>query len=138
MAILDLDHLKRKIDAGADLAITQFFFDAEVFLRFRERAVKAGIGVPLVPGILPIVDFKALLRFSKRCGAKVPTWLLHQFGGLDPSLQPLVAAGQVSDLCTRLRGEGVERFHFYTLNQAPLTLAACRRLGIRPPIRKAA
>ncbi len=137
----DLANLKRKIDAGASLAITQYFFDAEVFLRFRDRAAKAGITVPIVPGIMPVADFEGLLRFSRRCGASVPNWLAQQFEGLedDPELRALVAAGAVSDLCTRLRDEGVQQFHFYTMNRAQLTLAACRRLGLRPKLsRKAA
>ncbi len=136
----DLANLKRKVDAGASLAITQYFFDAEVFLRFRDRARKAGITVPIVPGIMPVNDFGSLLRFSRRCGASVPNWLAQQFEGLeeDPELRALVAAGAVSDLCTRLKNEGVRQFHFYTMNRAQLTLAACRRLGLRPNLRKAA
>lgn len=136
----DLENLKRKLDAGASLAITQYFFDAELFLRFRDRAAAAGIAQPIVPGIMPVADFASLVRFSRRCGASVPAWLAHQFEGLegDPELQALVAASAVSDLCCRLAEEGVAQFHFYTLNRAQLTLAACRQLGIRPLLRKAA
>ncbi len=136
----DLDNLKRKFDAGADFAISQYFFDAEIFLRFRERALAAGITQPILPGIMPIANFESVVRFSQRCGASVPNWLAEQFDGLesDPEMQALIAASATSDLCARLAQEGVGHFHFYTMNQAQQTLAACRRLGIRPNQRKAA
>jgi methylenetetrahydrofolate reductase (NADPH) len=130
----DLDNLKRKIDAGGGTAITQFFFDAELFLRFRDRVRKAGITAPLVPGILPITNFARAVDFAKRCGASVPAWLAELFQGLDddPEQRQLVAAATACDLCQRLAAEGVERFHFYTLNRPQLTAAICRRLGLKP------
>ena len=130
----DLDNLKRKIDAGGGTAITQFFFDAELFLRFRDRVRKEGITAPLVPGILPITNFARAVDFAKRCGASVPGWLAELFQGLDddPEQRQLVAAATACDLCQRLAAEGVERFHFYTLNRPQLTAAICRRLGLKP------
>ncbi len=136
----DLDNLKRKFDAGADRALTQYFFDAELYLRFRDRAARAGITAPLVPGILPITDFAKVRAFSKRCGATVPAWLAKRFEGLDqdPETRALVAATTASELCQRLIAEGVTAFHFYTMNRAPLGLAVCRMLGLRPTLREAA
>ena len=136
----DLDNLKRKFDAGADRALTQYFFDAETFLRFRDRARRAGIAGPLVPGILPIADFTRISAFSARCGASIPAWLAARFEGLDadPETRALVAATTASELCQRLIAEGVTGFHFYTLNQAPLSLAVCRMLGLRPLLQEAA
>jgi methylenetetrahydrofolate reductase (NADPH) len=130
----DLDNLKRKIDAGGSTAITQFFFDADLFLRFRDRVRKEGITAPLVPGILPITNFARAVEFAKRCGASVPNWLAELFHGLDddPEQRNLVAAATACDLCERLAAEGVERFHFYTLNRPQLTAAICRRLGLKP------
>ena len=136
----DLDNLKRKLDAGASRAITQYFFDAELFLRFRDRAKAAGITQPLVPGILPIHSFAQLESFSARCGASVPTWLKKRFYQLDqdPELRALVAASTAAELCRRLETEGVKHFHFYTLNRPALTLAACRTLGFTPVLQEAA
>jgi methylenetetrahydrofolate reductase (NADPH) len=134
-AAFDLDNLKAKIDAGAERAITQFFFDSDVFLRFRDRCVAAGIHATLVPGILPITRFPHMLRFAARCGASVPEWLRHRFEGLedDPDTRRMIAAafaiGQVETLCR----EGVDEFHFYTLNRADLTYAICHALGVRIP-----
>jgi len=130
----DLDNLKRKIDAGGSTAITQFFFAAEVFLRFRDRVRAAGIKAPLVPGILPITNFARAVEFAGRCGASVPAWLADLFQGLDadPEQRNLVAAATACDLCEKLAEEGVERFHFYTLNRPQLTAAICRRLGLKP------
>ncbi|MCW5771587.1 MAG: methylenetetrahydrofolate reductase [NAD(P)H] [Rhodospirillaceae bacterium] len=135
----DLDNLKRKIDAGASTAITQFFFEAETFLRFRDRAAAAGIRAPLVPGILPITNFARAVDFAQRCGASVPAALATLFEGLDddPEQRQLVAAATASGLCERLAAEGVDRFHFYTLNRPQLTAAICRRLGLKP-LREAA
>jgi len=130
----DLDNLKAKLDAGADRAITQFFFDPALFLRFRERCAAAGIRAPLVPGILPITRFPQMLRFAERAGASVPAWLRRRFDGLedDTDTRRLIAAAfaisQVETLCR----EGVEEFHFYTLNRAELTYAICHALGLRP------
>ena len=130
----DLDNLKRKIDAGATRAITQFFFEPEVYLRFLERARAAGIGVPIVPGILPVTNFPRLLQFSANCGASVPGWMGELFDGLDddPETTKLVAATLAADQCRRLHAEGVSQFHFYTVNRADLTFAICHILGVRP------
>jgi methylenetetrahydrofolate reductase (NADPH) len=130
----DLENLRRKLDAGGTTAITQFFFDADLFLRFRDRVRKAGITAPLVPGILPITNFARAVDFAKRCGASVPPWLAELFQDLDddPEQRNLVAAATACDLCEKLAGEGVERFHFYTLNRPQLTAAICRRLGLKP------
>ena len=136
----DLDNLKRKLDAGANCAITQFFFEPATFLRFRDRVRAAGIGVPIVPGILPITNFSRAVRFSRSCGATVPEWLAELYSGLDddPETRSMVAAAQATELCQRLQAEGVEAFHFYTLNRPALTAAICRRLGVRSPLDKAA
>ena len=130
----DIAHLKAKCDAGASRVITQFFFDAEVFLRYRDRCVAAGIGVPIVPGILPVTRFPQLARFAGRCGASVPGWLSARFQGLDndPETRQMISAAVAIDLVTRLRSEGVEHFHFYTLNRAELSYAICHALEIRP------
>lgn len=132
----DLDALKRKIDAGASRAITQFFFDVDVFRRFRDRAAAAGITVPLVPGILPVVNFTTVKRFAGMCNAHVPAWMHDLFGGLEDdaetrkSMAGLVAAEQARTLAA----DGVEEMHFYTLNRADLTLAVCHALGIRAAV----
>jgi methylenetetrahydrofolate reductase (NADPH) len=138
--VSDLDNLKRKFDAGADRALTQYFFDAETFLRFRDRARRAGIAAPLVPGILPITDYGKISAFSARCGTSIPAWLAARFEGLDsdPETRALVAATTASELCQRLIAEGITAFHFYTLNKAPLSLAVCRMLGLRPALQEAA
>lgn len=130
----DLENLKHKQDAGAARGITQFFFDVEVFLRFRDAAVKAGVTMPLVPGILPVTNFRQVQRFAARCGASVPASLAHHFEGLDddPETRKLVAAHVAGEQCRRLQAEGVHEFHFYTLNRAELTRAICHLLGIRP------
>ena len=132
--IADLDNLKRKLDAGASRAITQFFFDADVFLRFRDRAVAAGISAPIVPGILPISNFGSLLRFANACGANVPDWLHGKFEGLDedPETRQMISASIAIELVEKLQRHGVDEFHFYTLNRAELTYAICFALGIRP------
>lgn len=139
-AAADIEHLKRKLDAGADRAISQFFFEIEDFLRFRDRAAKAGITRPLVPGVVPVHDFAKVKSFATRCGAGVPDWLGERFAGLeqDPETRGQVGAVIAADLCRALLAEGVEDIHFYTLNRAPMTLAICRLLGIRPEIREAA
>jgi methylenetetrahydrofolate reductase (NADPH) len=132
--IADLDNLKRKLDAGANRAITQFFFDADSYLRFRDLATTAGIAAPIVPGILPISNFSSLLRFSDACGASVPKWLHERFEGLDddPETRQMISASVAIDLVEKLQREGVNEFHFYTLNRAELTYAICYALGIRP------
>jgi methylenetetrahydrofolate reductase (NADPH) len=132
----DLENLKRKIDAGAGRAITQFFFDTDVFLRYRDRCAGAGIRANLVPGILPITRFPQLLRFAARCGATVPAWLRQRFDGLedDPETRSLIAANVAIEQVQRLREHGVQEFHFYTLNRAELTYAICHALGLRPRV----
>lgn len=130
----DMDNLKRKLDAGADRAITQFFFDADVYLRFVERARAAGITAPIVPGIMPVTNFAGICRFSERCGTTVPAWMHDLFAGLDdaPEIRELVAATVAAEQCKRLVEHGVRDFHFYTMNKANLTAATCRILGIQP------
>jgi methylenetetrahydrofolate reductase (NADPH) len=129
----DLDNLKRKIDAGASRAITQFYFDAATYLRFRDRASDAGITVPIIPGILPVTNFKQVTKFSAMCGASVPDWMADLFTGLDgdPGTRQLVAATVTAEHCRVLQSEGVDKIHFYTLNRADLTYAICHILGIR-------
>jgi methylenetetrahydrofolate reductase (NADPH) len=129
----DLAHLKSKLDAGATRAITQFFFDTDAYLRFRDRCVAAGITASLVPGILPITRFPQMLRFAARCGASVPTWLAERFAGLDEDAdtRKLIAAAFAIGQVEALSREGVEEFHFYTLNRADLTYAICHALGVR-------
>jgi methylenetetrahydrofolate reductase (NADH) len=126
--------LKRKVDAGATRAMTQFFFDTDIFLRYRDRCAAAGIRAAIVPGILPITRFPQLLRFAERCGASVPAWLRERFDGLedDPETRRLIAANVAIEQVQRLREHGVEEFHFYTLNRAELTYAICHALGLRP------
>jgi methylenetetrahydrofolate reductase (NADPH) len=135
-ADFDLDNLKRKIDAGASRAITQFFFDTEVYLRFVDRARKAGIAVPIVPGILPVTNVAQMRRFASLCGAAVPPWMGALFEGLDddPDTRRLVAASVAIEQCRLLRAEGAEEFHFYTLNRAELTVAICHMLGLRATV----
>jgi methylenetetrahydrofolate reductase (NADPH) len=130
----DLENLKRKVDAGATRAMTQFFFDTDIFLRYRDRCAAAGIRAAIVPGILPITRFPQLLRFAERCGASVPAWLCERFDGLedDPETRRLIAANVAIEQVQRLREHGVEEFHFYTLNRAELTYAICHALGLRP------
>lgn len=130
----DIDNLKRKIDAGSTQAITQYFFNAEDFLKFRDRITAAGIDVPVIPGILPVTNFAKVVEFSKRCGASVPDWMASLFDGLDddPDTRKMVAVSVAVDQCRALQAEGVDQFHFYTLNRAELTYAICWRLGLRP------
>jgi methylenetetrahydrofolate reductase (NADPH) len=130
----DFEYFRRKVDAGATRAITQFFFDCDDYLRFRDRCAAAGIGISIVPGILPITRFPQVQRFAARCGAKVPGWLAERFAGLDddPDTRRLIAANVAIEQVSRLRRHGVEEFHFYTLNRAELTYAICHALGLRP------
>jgi methylenetetrahydrofolate reductase (NADPH) len=130
----DLENLQRKIDAGARRAITQFFFDTDLFLRYRDRCAARGISAPIVPGILPITRFPQLLRFAGRCGASIPDWLRRRFEGLDddPETRRMIAAHVAIEQVQQLRRHGVEEFHFYTLNRAELTYAICHALGLRP------
>lgn len=132
-ALFDLDNLKRKLDAGASRAITQFFFDIDVFLRFRDLAAAAGIESAIVPGILPITRFPQLERFAERCGASVPGWLHERFAGLesDAETRQMIAASVAIEQVHRLQKEGLQEFHFYTLNRSELTYAICHALGVR-------
>ncbi|HQR23479.1 MAG TPA: methylenetetrahydrofolate reductase [Steroidobacteraceae bacterium] len=133
-AEFDLDRLAAKVDAGARRAITQFFFDTDAFLRFRDRCAARRIEAELVPGILPITRFPQMLRFAERCGASVPGWLRQRFDGLDddPETRRMIAASVAIEQVHRLRQHGVQEFHFYTLNRAELTYAICHALGVRP------
>jgi len=130
----DIELLKRKVDAGATRAITQFVFDTEKHVRFLELVRKAGITVPLIPGIMPTTNFKGVRRMAERCGASVPQWLADYYAGLDEDLETrkLIAAQVAAEQVNRLRAYGFDRFHFYTLNQADLTFAICRVLGLHP------
>lgn len=130
----DIEYLKKKVDAGADRVMTQFFIEPECFLRFRDRAAAAGITVPVVPGILPITNFQKAVEFGVKCSVEIPGWLKTLFAGLDdqPKTRQLVAATVTAEQCRVLYAEGVRHFHFYTLNRAELTLAICHMLGMRP------
>jgi methylenetetrahydrofolate reductase (NADPH) len=130
----DIDNLKRKIDAGADRAITQFFFTPDCFFRFRDDVAAAGIDAELVPGILPISNVAQTRKFASLCGANIPPWLDRLFEGLDnlPAARQLVAATVAAELCGQLYAGGVRNFHFYTLNRAELAYAICHLLGLRP------
>jgi methylenetetrahydrofolate reductase (NADPH) len=129
----DIDMLKRKVDAGATRAITQFFFDNDTYERFVERARRAGIYVPIVPGILPIHSFAQVANFSARCGAHVPAWLAERFEGLDadPQTHALVAAAVAAEQVLDLIERGISDFHFYTMNRPDLVVAICHMIGIR-------
>jgi len=131
----DIDNLKRKIDAGADRAITQMFFDNDTYWRFVERARRAGVTAPIVPGIQPIHSFKQVAGFAGRCGASVPEWLAERFDGLgdDAETHALVAAAVAAEQVTELVDSGVTEFHFYTMNRSSLVLALARVLGHRAP-----
>ena len=133
-AEFDLDNLKRKLDAGATRAITQFFFDTDVFLSFRDRCTASGIDAPIVPGILPITRFPQLEKFATACGASVPDWLREWFDGLEDDAQTrqLIAASVAINQVRRLQAEGISEFHFYTLNRSELAFAICHALGVRP------
>lgn len=130
----DLDNLKAKVDAGATRAISQYFFDVDVFRRFRDKAAAAGITVPILPGILPVTNFAQVQKFSAACGASVPDWMAKLFEGLDddPDTRRLVAATVAAEQCRALAADGVSDFHFYTLNRADLAYAISHILGVRP------
>ncbi len=132
--LFDLDNLKRKLDAGASRAITQFFFDVDTYLRFRDLCTAAGIDATVVPGILPITKFPQLTRFAKQCGASVPEWLEQRFDGLedDAETRRLIAASVAIEQVRLLKKQGIDEFHFYTLNRSELTFAICHALGVRP------
>jgi len=130
----DLDNLKRKVDAGADRAITQFFFSPDCFLRFQDAVAAAGLEIEIVPGILPVSNVAQTRRFAESCGASIPSWLNGLFEGLDdlPSARQLIAATVAAELCGQLYAGGIRHFHFYTLNRAELAYAICHLLGARP------
>ncbi len=132
--LFDLDNLKRKLDAGATRGITQFFFDVDAYMRFRDLCAAAGIDATIVPGILPITRFPQLTRFAEQCGASVPEWLVHRFDGLedDAETRQLIAASVAIEQVRLLKKQGIVEFHFYTLNRSELTFAICHALGVRP------
>ncbi|WP_114856941.1 methylenetetrahydrofolate reductase [NAD(P)H] [Azospirillum brasilense] len=132
-AQFDLDNLKRKVDAGATRAITQFFFDNDAYFRFLDRCAAAGITVPIVPGILPITNFARAVEFAGKCGAAMPKRFAETFEGLDadPETRQLVAATMAAEQCQALQAQGIRDFHFYTLNRSDLTVAICRMLGVK-------
>ncbi len=129
----DLDNLKRKLDAGATRAITQFFFSPEAYFRFRDRVAAAGITAQILPGILPVSNVAQTRKFAGLCGAEIPAWMDRLFEGLDdhPAARQLVAATIAAEMCRRLYAGGVKDFHFYTLNRAELAYAICHMLGVR-------
>jgi methylenetetrahydrofolate reductase (NADPH) len=134
----DLDNLKAKIDAGANRAISQFFFSPDVFFRFRDRVASAGIDAEIVPGILPVSNVAQTRKFATMCGAAIPQWMDRLFEGLDdhPETRQLVAATLAAEMCRKLYAGGVRHFHFYTLNRAELSYAICHLLGKRPLTKK--
>ena len=135
----DLENLQRKIDAGATRAITQFVFESDFFLRYRDLCAARGMPISIVPGILPITRFPQLVKVAKRCGASVPDWLHARFAGLDddPETRRMIAANVAIEQVQYLRRHGVDEFHFYTLNRAELTYAICHALGLRPRVDEA-
>jgi methylenetetrahydrofolate reductase (NADPH) len=130
----DIDVLKAKIDAGAARAITQFAFESATHVRFRDRAHRAGLDVPIVPGLMPATNFKGVARMAKRCGTTIPAWLSALYEKLDDDAESrkLVASAVLVEQVRELKAEGFDQFHFYTLNQAELTFAVCNILGIKP------
>ncbi|MED0519973.1 methylenetetrahydrofolate reductase [Escherichia coli] len=130
----DLLNLKRKVDTGANRAITQFFFDVESYLRFRDRCVSAGIDVEIIPGILPVSNFKQAKKFADMTNVRIPAWMAQMFDGLDDDAETrkLVGANIAMDMVKILSREGVKDFHFYTLNRAEMSYAICHTLGVRP------
>ena len=128
--IKDLENLKNKADQGADKIITQFFFNYEKFLKFRDAAINAGVKIPIIPGILPVDNFEKIKNFSKKCGTSIPNWIEEEFTGLenDNEIQKIVGASIACDLVKKLQVEGVNEFHFYTLNKYELSYAVCKRL----------
>ena len=132
----DLDVLQAKIDAGATRAITQFFFDNDVYFRFLDQARSRGIDIPIVPGIVPVQNFKQTANFAQRCGASVPPWLAQRFQGLDddPATRRLIAAAVAAEQVIDLLDRGIRDFHFYTMNRADLVYAICHLLGLRPEV----
>ena len=136
----DIDMLKAKVDAGATRAMTQFFFENDLYFRYLDRVRARGIDIPIVPGILPVQNFKAVTAFAARCGASVPPWLAERFHGLDDDVatRKLIAAAVASEQVLDLVDQGVSDFHFYTMNRADLVYAICHLLGLRPTVAQAA
>ncbi len=132
----DIDMLKAKVDAGATRAITQFFFENDLYFRYLDRVRARGIEIPIVPGILPVQNFKATTGFAQRCGASIPAWLAERFSGLehDPATRKLIAAAVAAEQVVDLVDRGVTTFHFYTMNRADLVFAICHLLGLRPVV----
>ncbi|GGB35896.1 methylenetetrahydrofolate reductase [Roseibium aquae] len=129
---MEIDNLKRKVDAGADRIITQYFFDNELFAEYREKLAKAGITIPVIPGILPIHNFEQTVVFSAKCGASIPEWVARRFAGLqnDPETRKLVGVAIACEQVMDLVDQGLSDFHFYTMNRADLTYAICHMLGM--------
>jgi methylenetetrahydrofolate reductase (NADPH) len=136
----DIDMLKAKVDAGAGRAITQFFFENDLYFRYLDRVRARGIDIPIVPGILPVQNYKAMTGFAARCGTSVPGWLAERFHGLDhdPATRKLIAAAVAAEQVLDLVDQGVTNFHFYTMNRADLVYAICHLLGLRPAVEQAA
>jgi methylenetetrahydrofolate reductase (NADPH) len=132
----DIDMLKAKVDAGATRAMTQFFFDNDHYFRYLERVRARGIEIPIVPGLIPVQNFKAMTGFAARAGASVPAWLAERFHGLDndPATRKLIAAAVAAEQAIDLVDRGVTNFHFYTMNRADLVYAICHLLGLRPAV----
>jgi methylenetetrahydrofolate reductase (NADPH) len=130
----DIDMLKAKVDAGATRAMTQFFFENDFYFRYLERVRAAGIHIPIVPGLIPVQNFKSMTTFAARCGASVPAWLAERFDGLDndAATRKLIAAAVAAEQVIDLVDRGVKDFHFYTMNRADLVYAICHMLGLRP------
>jgi methylenetetrahydrofolate reductase (NADPH) len=136
----DIDMLKAKVDAGATRAITQFFFENDLYFRYLDRVRARGIDIPIVPGILPVQNFKAAVNFAARAGASIPNWLAERFAGLDDdaATRKLIAAAVAAEQAIDLLDRGVTSFHFYTMNRADLVYAVCHLLGLRPAVKEAA
>ncbi len=136
----DIDMLKRKVDNGATRAITQFFFENDLYFRYLDRVRARGIDIPIVPGILPVQNFAAAKNFATRAGATVPAWLAERFAGLDhdPATRKLIAAAVAAEQAIDLLDRGITTFHFYTMNRADLVYAICHLLGLRPQVQEAA
>jgi methylenetetrahydrofolate reductase (NADPH) len=134
----DIDVLKAKVDAGATRAITQFFFDIDGYLRFHDQVRAAGISIPLVPGIMPVSNYKGLIKMAGPCGITLPAWLAELFDGLDddPDTRRLIACSVAAEMCAKLEESGFSEFHFYTLNRADLTYALCRMLGVKARVQE--
>jgi methylenetetrahydrofolate reductase (NADPH) len=132
----DIDVLKAKVDAGATMAISQFFFDIDAFLRFYDRVLAAGISIPILPGIMPVTNFKGLVKMSGACQTSIPSWLANLFEGLDEDAETrrLIACSVAAEMCAKLEEQGFSDFHFYTLNRADLVYAICRVLGVKEKV----